>query len=485
VSRCFSRAFNNPEQYNEGLANLKESDLQSISAQNEAQIAYHAFFDLMEIYQLRFVRRVWRAEATSWNRFLGAETGQKEEGGTLWLAMDCLRVGQLEKTGHFLKVGEDKSGRDYRPYMLKGFLHLEKENYYEALYQLERARDLSNNPLQRIYTLFLIARVHEILEDYGKAEELINSIIFLEPQCAEAHYRKVALLTKMGLYDSAMSRLKNIILQQKEFFLCALIDPQLLSMQRILEPFLAGVLEESRLSATEVVQRAETAVNTLDDWLGKEEEAYKENRALVDKIRQLMAQNSYLGYTEAEDIARSLASRCRQVLVNMRACLHKIVLLYDHQIKGYELYWKAYPLKGLFKLVDPRLQQIQEKLNYAAALAGRDEAALFKRARTLVDETASELKEMLSIVHKMELIENLFRNLGRFGKRVLILEAVVLILGIAVYPVILFYVNRLYPVFEWNTFDDLWQHQKGVLFIGGIAGFLTAVALTFKDIWRS
>jgi len=54
-----------------------------------------------------------------------------------------------------------------------------------------------------------------------------------------------------------------------------------------------------------------------------------------------------------------------------------------------------------------------------------------------------------------------------------------------VYPIILFYVNRLYPVFEWNTLDDLWQHQKGVLFIGGIAGFLTAVALTFKDIWRS
>ncbi|MEW5948349.1 MAG: adenylate/guanylate cyclase domain-containing protein [Thermodesulfobacteriota bacterium] len=484
VSRCFSRAFNNPEQYNEGLANLKESDLQFISEQNEAQVAYHAFFDLMEIYQLRFVRRVWRAEVTGWNRFLGAESGQKEEGGTLWLAMDCLRVGQLEKTEYFLKASEDKSGRDYRLYMLKGFLHLEKENHYEALYQFERARELSNNPLQRIYTLFLVARIHEILEDYGKAEEMINSIIFLEPQCIEAHYRKVALLTKMGLYDSAMSRLKNIILQQKDFFLSALIDPQLLSMQRILEPLLAGMLEESRLSAAEAVQQAETAINVLDDWLEKEEEAYKENRALADKMRQFMAQDSYLGYTEAEDIARTLASRCRQVLINMRAGLHKIILLYGHQIKGYELYWKAYPLKGLFKGVEPRLQQIREKLNYAEALARRDEAGLFKRARTLVDEMTSELKEMLSIVHKMELMENLFRNLRQFGKRVLILEAVVLILGIAVYPVILFYVNRLYPVFEWNTFNDLWQHQKGVLFIGGIAGFLTAVALTFKDIWR-
>ncbi len=485
VSRCFSRTFDNPEQYNEGLTNLKESDLQSISEQNEAQIAYHAFFDLMEIYQLRFVRRVWRVEATNWNRFLGAETGQKEEGGMLWLAMDCLRVGQLEKTEYFLKAGEDKSGKDYRLYMLKGFLHLEKENYYEALYQFERSRELSSNPLQRIYALFLIARIHEVLEDYGKAEELINSIIFIEPQCIEAHYRKVVLLTKMGLYDSAISRLKNIILQQKEFFLCALIDPQLLSMQRILEPLLAGMLEESQLSATEVVQRAETAVKTLDDWLEREEDAYKENRAMLDKIRQLMAQNSYVGYTEAEDIAGSLASRCRQVLIGMRASLHKIILSYGNQIKGYELYWKAYPLKGLFKAVEPRLQQTQEKLSYAAALARKDEASLFKRARTLVDEMAAELTEMVSTVHRMELIEHLFQNLRRFGKRVLILEAAVLILGIAVYPVILFYINRLYPVFEWNTFDDLWQHQKGVLLIGGIAGFLTAVALTFKDIWRS
>ncbi len=485
LNSCFSEAFNNPDQYNEKLANLKESDFQAIPGKNAALIAYHTFFDLMEAYQMRFMRRIWRAETSSWNSLPGTETGQKEEGGLLWLALDCIRVGQLEKAEYFLQAVEDQSGKGYRRHLVTGFLHLDKENYYEALYQFERAKELSENYLQRIYVLFLIARIHEILDDYSKAEELLNSIIFLDPECLEAHYRKVVLLAKMGLYESAMNRLRGIIRQRREFFLYALIDPQLLQMQRIVEPLLAQMLEDARLNATEIVQRAEVAVSNLGAWMEKEDEAYEQSAMLIDKIRYLMAQNSYLCYLEAEDIARTLVNRCRMDLVNMKVNLEEEILSHDHKMQGYELYWNKYPLKGLFRITLFRLQQLREKINWATALVKRDEADMFKRARNLAREISSELEEIASTAHRMELAENFVQNIHSFGKRALILEAAMFVLVIAVYPIILFYINRFYPLFEWNTFDDIWQYQKGALAIGSVAGFLIAAVLTLRDIWRS
>lgn len=91
ISNCFAEAFSNPGQLNENVASLKASDGQTISGQNEVLAAYHAFFDLTEIFQLRFIKRVWQTEAATWDMLYSARE-QREEGGPLWLTLDCIRV---------------------------------------------------------------------------------------------------------------------------------------------------------------------------------------------------------------------------------------------------------------------------------------------------------------------------------------------------------------------------------------------------------
>ncbi|MEW5950175.1 MAG: hypothetical protein AB1711_12315 [Thermodesulfobacteriota bacterium] len=103
ITNCFAGVFSNPGQHNEGVANLKASDVQTISGQNEILAAYHAFFDLTEVFQLRFLKRVWQTEAVTWNMLYSAGE-RREEGGPLWLTLDCIRVGQTDKAGQLLKT---------------------------------------------------------------------------------------------------------------------------------------------------------------------------------------------------------------------------------------------------------------------------------------------------------------------------------------------------------------------------------------------
>ena len=246
ISNCFAGAFSNPEQHNESVADLKASDGQTISGQNEVLVAYHTFFDLTEIFQLRFLKRVWQTEAATWDMLYSAGE-QREEGGPLWLTLDCIRVGQTDKAEQFLKTAQDKNPDDYRLYMATAFLELEKGNHFEALYQFERARECSRNKLQQIHALFLITRLHEVLEAYEKAEEKVHDIIYLDRDCLEAQYYKIVLQAKRVFHDEDIVKLQKIILQQPDFFLYALIDPRLLPIQGLVEQLLTEMRFLSRI----------------------------------------------------------------------------------------------------------------------------------------------------------------------------------------------------------------------------------------------
>jgi len=484
ITNCFAGAFSNPEQHNEGVANLKASDVQTISGQNEVLAAYHTFFDLTEIFQLRFLKRVWQTEAVTWNMLYSAGE-QREEGGPLWLTLDCIRVGQTDKGGQFLKTAQDKDPDDYRLYMATAFLELEKGNHFEAIYQFERARECSRNKLQQIHALFLIARLHEVFKAYEKAEGKVHDIIYLDRDCLEAQYYKIVLQAKRVFHDEDIVKLQKIILQQPEFFLYALIDPRLLPIQGLVDQLLAEMLEGIRKETKDVVQAAEAKVNSIIEWLDEENEIFQENKTLVDKMRQFAEQDSYLGYIEAKDIAASLISRCHLTQKTIRRNLLKEIASQENHLRRYEIYWRTYPLKGFFRTAGPLLHETRQKLNYAANLAKSDQANAFKQARRMAEETASELKKMVITVGKMAFLENGINVMRSFGKRLLILEAIAFAIAALVIPIGSSAISHLYPDLNWAVLENIEQYHKHAFGIGSITGFLVAIVLTLRDTPRS
>ncbi len=484
ITHCFAEAFSNPEHLNESVASLKASDGQTISGQNEVLAAYHTFFDLTEIFQLRFLKRVWQSGATTWDMLYFAGE-QREEGGPLWLTLDCIRVGQTDKAEQFLKMTQDKNPDDYRLYIATAFLELEKGNHLEALYQFERARVCSRNKLQQMHALFLLARLHEVLRAYEKVEEKVHDIICLDRDCLEAQYYRIALQAKRVFHDEDIVKLPKIILEQPEFFLYALIDPRLLPIQGFVEQLLTEMLETIRRETEDVVQTAEAKANAMIEWLDEENESYQENKTLVDKIRQLAAQDSYLGYIEAKNLAIALISRYHLIQKTVRINLLKQIASQDNHLRRCEIYWRKYPLKGFFKTVGPLLHETRQKLNYAANLARSDQANAFKQARQVAEEIASELKKMFTIVGRMAFLENGVNVMRSFGKRLLILEVIAFVVAALVIPIGSSAITHLYPDLNWTVFENIEQYHKRAFGIGSVAGFLIAIVLTLRDNPRS
>gem|GEM_PF-2334157 len=480
ISNCFAGAFSNPEQHNESVANLKASDGQTISGQNEALAAYHAFFDLTEIFQLRFLKRVWQTEAIAWNMLDAAEE-RKGEGGPLWLALDCIRVGQIDQAESFLNTAQEKQADDYRLHVATGFLELEKGNHLEALYQFERSKESSHNRLQQIHALLLIVRLHEVRKAYEKAEEKLHEIICLDRDCLEAQYYKIVLQAKRVFHDEDIVKLQKIILQQPEFFLYALIDPRFLPVQELVDSLLAEILEGVQKEAEDMVEKAEAKVKAMAEWLEEDDEIYRESKRLAEKAGQLAAQDSYLSYIEAKDIATLLISRSLLAQKTVRINLLRQIASQDNHLRRYEIYWREYPLKGFFRTVGPLLHETRQKLNYAASLAKSDQANAFKQAPRMAEETASGLKEMVTIAGRMASLENGINVLRSFGKYLLTAEVIAFVIAALVIPIGSSAITHLYPDLNWAVFENTEQYHKHAFGIGSVAGFLVAIVLTLRD----
>lgn len=133
----------------------------------------------------------------------------------------------------------------------------------------------------------------------------------------------------------------------------------------------------------------------------------------------------------------------------------------------------------------PLLHETRQKLNYAANLAKTDQANAFKQARRTAEETASGLKEMVTIAGRMTFLENGINVLRSFGKYLLIAEVIAFVIAALVIPIGSSAITHLYPDLNWAVFENIEQYHKYAFCIGSVAGFLVAIALTLRDIPRS
>ncbi len=105
----------------DGVEPLSKSD-------RAAQWAYNSFCELKLVYQLRFLRLLWRTREDSWNN-IKENKSETAKGGLIWLGQDCLRVSKLDQAETILLNALEKHPHDYRVHYTMGFLHVECKDY--------------------------------------------------------------------------------------------------------------------------------------------------------------------------------------------------------------------------------------------------------------------------------------------------------------------------------------------------------------------
>ena len=435
--------------------------------------AYYSFFELRSVYQLRLFRTIWNSREEEWNKIKEGK-GDKNHGGLMWIAQDCIRVSHLEQAETILKEFLVKEPEDYKPLCAMGFLHVEKDDLSQARFYFKKALDRCQTTPQRIMVTFLLSRVHQLMGDQVRAEDFIRRILRYNPHCAEAVYEDILLQFRKGKEAVAIHQLMKLIRKNREYLIYALIDPELAKYREIIHPKIKALLHETHEEAIKIAEKARGELADLKRWLGDEERETQAAEGLLSKIEELSRANSYFSQTDILHYGTSLVGIGRSTLEERKRRIGKILKELTDRHERCSRYVKGFPYRFLVDSISHDLARMHARLSRKWGGEDSGEPSKFKDMFQETERLSKELVEIEAKLQRAEVLRRLILFLTRFLKKTLLFQSANLLVAIILFPIVTYYLNLLLPGLNVAS-HNIWLYQKSVLTLGSISGLLLAL----------
>jgi hypothetical protein len=323
-----------------------------------ARLAFNGFYDLKVVYQLRLLRTIWSSREQSWHRAKEMKHAE-EKGGLVWIGQDCLRVSNLYKAESILNDSLKKDPNDYKAHCIMGLLNLERNRFARAKFHLKNALDFAKTTPQKICVLFLMSRFYGLRNDPVRGRESIKKILHLSRFCHEAVFQDIIFEFKEGKEALALRHLIGFIRKNREYYVNALIDPELADFNEIIHPKLKAMFEEAKAEAQLIAQKAEEELKNLEKMLGEEEKEVIEAQYLWNKIVELFKIDSYLVYLDIIQYSGSIIKIGSNYAEERRRKLLKIFDKLKHRIDKSLVFINNFPYRSLSSPVKEQLYSIR------------------------------------------------------------------------------------------------------------------------------
>lgn len=443
-------------------------------------LALSGFYDLNRIHQLRFFRTVWDAKNDDWDTMEHRDAGE-EKGGMTWMAIDCIRVSNLTEAEAILKDCLAESPTDYKVHGTAAFLHIEKNDFHHAMLYLDQALHHAKKRTQRIFILFQIARLFAMQNNSAKVEKTIAGILTHHPHCPEAIFKRIILKFKGGLDGEALSELELLIDNHREFFVQALIDPELASYNKAVHPLLEKMYDHAKSEAEKALQRSKIELERLENQIGTEDEDLVKAESLLSNSSKSLLSGSYFGYLDIVGHGNMIISICLRGFEKQKTRVYRGLNDLKKRCRATIYHAADYPYKSLIKNTQKRLKWIQTEIDGSDERMRAELPGAFQEILDTIDRLSSELDGIHRNLGLLESVKKFCIFMNVLLKKGLILQLINFTLSIVLLPVIAHYLVSIFPQLK-TFYQDLWSYQMGFLFYAGILGFLLAVRLAMKAI---
>ncbi|MBW2672310.1 MAG: hypothetical protein JRD89_02690, partial [Deltaproteobacteria bacterium] len=269
------------------------------------------FYELKQIFQLRFFKSIWDSHGNDWDKVATAKDTGAGTVELIRLAQDCIRVSNLPRAESLLKACLEKHPDDYRTHCTLSFLNIEKGSPDRSEQHLDTALLHARTVPQKIFILFLLSRLYVLADNPRNALKKIREIKNIQPYRPEAIYQEIILSFKQGDQDAALARLMSLIRTNRDYYINALIDPDLAPFNSVIHPQLKKLFTEIRQKAQKKAYDAEREFSSLEQFLVDGDDETEKAATLLSKIRTLVSTDSYFGYMDIADLGDSVISVCR------------------------------------------------------------------------------------------------------------------------------------------------------------------------------
>jgi len=444
----------------------------------DSHLAESAFYELKWILQLRFFEMIWDSHEEDWDKAKNTRS-KNPKGGPVWLAHDCIRVSSLARAETLLTKALEENPHDYKVYCALGYLNMERNDFRQARHFFGKALDHARTKPKKMLFHFLLSRLYELKGESKLADQHLNEIFSLHPACQEAMYQRLVLQFRNGLEEQALKGLIKFVHGQGEYFIAALIDPELAAFSGIIHPELETLFQDARAEAGKMVSKAREELERLEAFIGKEEERVKEANSLLEKIGELSKSDSYLGYRDMIRYGDVIISMSRRTVEERKGKLYDFLYELDDRCENHLAFVKNYPYRNFAATVLKQLLALRKRVHGVKDAVKSPARDHFKKYLAEAEEIAGQLKDVDSKVKKLEGIKELHHFLRAFLKKTLFLQCLNLLIGIVFLPMTLHYLMFIVPELKMSS-QSLWPYQKTTLFLGGIAGLWLALMMTLK-----
>jgi len=386
-------------------------------------LPFESFYEVTEIFQLRFLREVWRSEATDWNQFVISTTNRRG-GGFLWLGEDCLRVSKYDEAHTMFTKAVEHNADDYRPYLALGVLTVETDNLTKATTLFRRALLHAHTPLHKSYILLLLARIDECKGNLADALERVREASYLAPHFLEVKYRHAVLLAKNDEKYEALSIFKNLIATEPTFYIRVLIDPGLNIIRGEIDLLTKELYEQAKVQASNNIKTIRKSLIDHGEWFSKQDPEYQAAEKIFNQTLKLFEGNSYFGLLDVVGYGFNIKDKLRAVLKNKRKSIRKNLNSFYAIWEDYHLYLERYCYKDLLSYGDLFLENhFITTMEKARVTISIDSAESLKNTHHLINELTALSKKITNNRKKLNFLKMIYFTLecsAKFFSRLLL-----------------------------------------------------------------
>ena len=459
-----------------------KNDLVSIDKMNQnspVYIAHNAFYELKSTFQLRLFRTIWNTKEDHWNRIrINAE--ENDRGGLLWIALDCLRVSNLEQVGSIIEGEIKKKNTDYKIYCLAGLMYIEQNQLRAAGSVLKKALDLAVRTPEKIYILFLQYRIHILLKESSKAREMLRKILKLSPYCTEATYLDIVSKFSNSDMSSAIDQLIKLIRINRDYYTISLIDPDLSDYHKKISENLDYLLIDARDKAHKLLPNAKEEVAELEKIMGKDAEEIIEANTQISKMEQTIQNNSYFGYLDVIHYSEDIFNLGNRIVKGREIKLSRIENHIKNMIERCRNYIEVLPFEFMVRPAVQKLRIIQHSVESTREKLKHQGAKEFQDALNKLKDYSNELVVLEQKLRRKDTQAQFLDFLIKFLKKNLFFQSANLLIGLIIPPILIHYLNLMIPDLNLSE-SGMWHYQKILMILGGLTGIVLSSLTSQKD----
>ena len=441
--------------------------------------AHNAFHELKNVFQLRLFRTIWNTKEDNWNR-IKQNQEDKDRGGLLWIALDCLRVSNFSQLESIIDGELKKKSDDFKVYCLAGLMYIENNQLKSASAILKRALELAVRTPEKIYIYFLLFRIHHLSKEQSKAREVLRKILKIAPLCTEATYLDIVLKFNAGNVSIAIDQLIKLIEKNRDYYIISLIDPELSRYYKDVSSNLNLLLMDAKEKAEKLLPAAKDEVGELEKIIGNDSEEIIEANVQLTKMDQFLKTNSYFGYLDVIHYGEDIFNLGNRIVKRREIKLSKIEEDLSQMMQRCNNYLELLPYEFMVRPASLKLNSINRSLELVHEKIRHQGAKEFQDTLDSLKDYSGELIDLENKLRRMDALAQFLGFLVKFFKKNLIFQSANLIISLLLLPLLEHYLAFIIPDLDLSI-RGIWHYQKILMILGGITGIILSSLTTQKD----